>query len=86
MWMMQQKPVVSDLTFQVAGDTYGFVEYELPVDFEGHTVVFGGVLFDPIVCSMPAALCWSLVIVIPLVLVALSVCIATMWRQRQRAR
>jgi hypothetical protein len=86
MWMMQQNPTVSDLTFQVAGDTYGFVDYELPVDFEGRTVMFGGVLFDPIVCSMPAALCWSLVIVIPLVFVALAACVAAMWRQRLRAR
>ena len=86
MWILDENPAVSELTFQVAGDTYGFVDYEKPIDFQNHTVMFGGVLFDPIVCSMPAALCWSLVIVVPLVLVALTVCVAAMWRQRIRAR
>ena len=83
---VEQNAAVSDLTFQVAGDYYGFVDYELPVDLEGRTVLFGGALFDPIVCSMPAGLCWALVIVVPMMLVALTACVAAMWRQRLRAR
>lgn len=81
---MGQNRAVSDLRFQVAGECYGFVEYELPVDLEGRTVMCGGVFFDPIVCTMPAGLCWALVIVVPLMLVALAACVAAMWRQKMR--
>lgn len=84
MWMMEENPAVSDLSFQVAGNSYGFVEYALPIDLEGRTVLFGGALFDPIVCSMPAGLCWALVIVTPLMLIALTACVAAMWRQKVR--
>ena len=81
---MESNPAVSDLRLQIAGEYYGFVEYELPVDLEGRTVMFGGVLFDPIVCSMPAGLCWALVVAVPLTLVALTACVAAMWRQKAR--
>jgi hypothetical protein len=86
MWITQSNPAVADLRFQVAGEYYGFVEYESPIAFEGSTMLCGGVLFDPIVCSMPAALGWTLVVVIPLALVALMACVVAMWGQRLRAR